>query len=106
MKQRKASTKCLSILLIVSMLLSGICIPIAAADTESGISTNDLSLDADTTVSSLTSADLPETMTLAAAMSAGHVKRLRDEEPDLYTVVFENADGTNTAYFLILKWGE
>ena len=98
MKQRKASTKCLSILLIVSMLLSGICIPIAAADTESGISTNDLSLDADTTVSSLTSADLPETMTLASAMSAGHVKRLRDEEPDLYTVVFENADGTNTAY--------
>ena len=98
MKQRKASTKCLSILLIVSMLLSGICIPIAAADTESGISTNDLSLNADTSVSSLTSADLPETMTLAAAMSAGHVRRLRDEEPDLYTVVFENADGTNTAY--------
>ena len=98
MKRRKASTKCLSILLVVSMLLSGICIPIAAADTESGISTNDLSLDADTTVSSLTSADLPETMTLAAAMSAGHVKRLRDEEPDLYTVVFVNADGTNTAY--------
>ena len=43
---------------------------------------------------------------LASAMSAGHVRRLRDEEPDLYTVVFENADGTNTAYFLILKWGE
>ena len=98
MKQRKASTKCLSILLVVSMLLSGICIPIAAADTESGISTNDLSLNADTSVSSLTSADLPETMTLASAMSAGHVRRLRDEEPDLYTVVFENADGTNTAY--------
>ena len=42
--------------------------------------------------------ELPCVITPAQAMQAGHVRRLKEAEPDLNTVVFKNGDGTRTAY--------
>ena len=42
--------------------------------------------------------ELPATITASQAVQAGHVMRLKAEEPDLNTVVFKNGDGTRTAY--------
>ena len=42
--------------------------------------------------------ELPSTITEAQAEEAGHILRLKEEEPDLNTVIFQNRDGTRTAY--------
>ena len=47
---------------------------------------------------SLTSDDLPGTMTMAQANERGHIARLYNEEPDLNTVIFLNEDGTKSMY--------
>ena len=52
--------------------------------------------DAETALSIMN--ELPATITAAQAVQAGHVMRLKAEEPDLNTVVFKNGDGTRTAY--------
>ena len=48
----------------------------------------------------LTKDQIPANMTLRQARAAGHVKRLYDQESrdNLNTVIFQNADGTNTMY--------
>ena len=52
--------------------------------------------DAETALSIMN--ELPATITATQAVQAGHVMRLKAEEPDLNTVVFKNGDGTRTAY--------
>ena len=52
--------------------------------------------DAETALSIMN--ELPATITATQAVQAGHVMRLKAEEPDLNTVVFKNVDGTRTAY--------
>lgn len=42
--------------------------------------------------------ELPLTITAEQAAETGHIFRLKEEEPDLNTVIFQNADGTRTAY--------
>ena len=64
----------------------------AGADGEDGV----LYDDAETALSIMN--ELPATITAAQAVQAGHVMRLKAEEPDLNTVVFKNGDGTRTAY--------
>ena len=46
----------------------------------------------------LPAADLPEVLSAAEAAENGHVHRLRAQEEDLNTVVFQNRDGTKTMY--------
>ncbi len=43
--------------------------------------------------------DIPETLSPAVIEEAGHIARLRDQEINKNTAVFQNADGTNTLYF-------
>ena len=64
----------------------------AGAEGEDGV----LYDDAETALSIMN--ELPATITAAQAVQAGHVMRLKAEEPDLNTVVFKNGDGTRTAY--------
>ena len=46
----------------------------------------------------LSAADVPALLDLAEAAANGHIRRLYEEETDLYTAVFENADGSKTVY--------
>ena len=46
----------------------------------------------------LPESDKPELVGEAAIAEKGHVHRLREQEPDLNTVVFQNRDGTKTMY--------
>lgn len=47
----------------------------------------------------LSTEDIPEFITDKEIKGKGHVNRLREQEPDDNTVVFQNRDGTKTAYF-------
>lgn len=42
--------------------------------------------------------DLPETIDREEALARGHVARLKNEEPDMHSVVFRNSDGTKSMY--------
>ena len=42
--------------------------------------------------------ELHEAVPYAQAIKKGHVHRLKEQEKDLYTVVYQNKDGTKTAY--------
>ena len=46
----------------------------------------------------LSAADVPALLDFAEAAASGHIRRLYEEETDLYTAVFENADGSKTVY--------
>ena len=46
----------------------------------------------------LPESDKPELVGEAAIAEKGHVHRLREQEPDLNTVIFQNRDGTKTMY--------
>lgn len=46
----------------------------------------------------LSNDELPCCITKKEAVQKGHVQRLRNIEPDEYTVVFQNSDGTNSLY--------
>lgn len=46
----------------------------------------------------LSAADVPALLDFAEAAANGHIRRLYEEETDLYTAVFENADGSKTVY--------
>lgn len=46
----------------------------------------------------LSEAETPETIRLSEAQAKEHVHRLREQEPDLNTVIFQNRDGTKTMY--------
>ena len=46
----------------------------------------------------LPEADKTELVSETAIAEKGHVNRLREQEPDLNTVVFQNRDGTKTMY--------
>lgn len=48
---------------------------------------------------SLTELDIPSVMSLEEAKAKGHVKRLREIEPDDFSVVFLNRDGTESLYY-------
>lgn len=43
--------------------------------------------------------DVPESIGYRTAVGRGHVQRLRTEENDLNTAVFENSDGTRSMYY-------
>ena len=47
----------------------------------------------------LSSEDIPEYISQQDIEEKGHVNRLREQEPDDNTIVFQNRDGTKTAYF-------
>lgn len=53
----------------------------------------------DLSVKVLSEADIPETVSSADIEEFGHIERLREEEPDMNTVIFKNSDGTNTMYY-------
>lgn len=48
---------------------------------------------------SLSAEEIPEALEQGLIEENGHIERLYDQEADLNTVVFGNADGTETAYF-------
>lgn len=43
--------------------------------------------------------DLPQIIGRDLANARGHVNRLYEQEPDCYTIMFQNRDGSKTAYF-------
>ena len=43
--------------------------------------------------------DIPEYISQEDIEEKGHVNRLREQEPDNNTIIFQNRDGTKTAYF-------
>lgn len=43
--------------------------------------------------------EIPAAVGIDTAQKKGHIQRLYDEEPDLNTVMFKNADGSKTAYY-------
>ena len=47
----------------------------------------------------LSSEDIPEYISQQDIEEKGHVNRLREQEPNDNTVIFQNRDGTKTAYF-------
>ena len=47
----------------------------------------------------LSSEDIPEYISQQDIEEKGHVNRLREQEPNDNTIVFQNRDGTKTAYF-------
>lgn len=53
---------------------------------------------ASSAAAALSAADVPALLDLAEAAANGHIRRLYEEETDLYTAVFENADGSKTVY--------
>lgn len=57
----------------------------------------DLSLQ-ELAVAELPAEDIPETVSAETAARQGHVHRLRQQEKDLNTVIFQNRDGTKTLY--------
>ena len=46
----------------------------------------------------LDAADVPAVITQAEIEQYQHVNRLYEQEPDLYTVIFQNRDGSKTVY--------
>ena len=42
--------------------------------------------------------DVPETINRDEAIANGHIARLRDEESDMYSAIFQNEDGSKTMY--------
>ena len=109
----------LSILLVFVLLAAGVqlCIPVWAADDgdyerisnaqlgapipeevwEYELQEGDLPLEKLKTAK-LDESDLPSVMSLLFAQERGHVKRLEMQEPDDYTVMFQNRDGSKTMY--------
>ncbi len=42
--------------------------------------------------------DIPEVLTMQEVTERGHTKRLRNEETDMHSVIFQNQDGTKSLY--------
>ena len=71
------------------------------AETEEAAPLNtagDLSLE-ELATAELAAEDIPEAVSLAEVEAKGHVHRLREQETDLNTVIFQNRDGTKTLYY-------
>lgn len=104
----------ISMILCISFILSCFSLPVVALPEETGeINETAEALEqteqnvqitdtAETTavidIPELPDEDVPEVLTKEKAKAKGHIKRLRDEEKDLNTLVFENANGTKTTY--------
>jgi len=111
---RQSRIGALSLILTLALLL-GLMNPFAVAaeesvgsEQETGVQPNHdassaLSTDGDLTPEELATAelspeDIPDLVSAEAIAEKGHVHRLWEQETDLSTVVFQNQDGTKTAY--------
>lgn len=47
----------------------------------------------------LSAADIPEAISPREIVERGHVHRLKEQEEDLYSIIFQNRDGTKTLYY-------
>lgn len=110
MKQNRRRWRILSLAMALMMLLTAF--PVAAF-AEEGETTADggamepilsdgempsADAEAATGAAALTAANVPEFIALSDLTARGTVRRLYGEEEDLNTVLFENNDGTRTAY--------
>ena len=118
MKKKKVFSKILAIVLVLSLMLSAFPnLSVFAQEssskeklTEKGelwqpeSNSNALNFEGDLSIEELQSAklndeDTPEIVGQDNVEEKGHVKRLREQEPNDNTIVFQNRDGTKTAYF-------
>ncbi|HBL83301.1 MAG: hypothetical protein A2Y17_10205 [Clostridiales bacterium GWF2_38_85] len=83
---KKDSIKKVSLFLIIALLLSSI----SSIGVNAGIAKENTEL--------LSKQNLHDVVEYENAVEKEHVKRLYDEEQDLNTLIYQNADGTNTMY--------
>ena len=91
MKTTLKSKKCISIFLVFVLLLNTIgilCFAIPLTNEQAEIEATPLALEQ----------SLPETLSIEQAMEKGHVQRLANEETELNSAKFLNADGTYSTY--------
>lgn len=103
MKNKKHLFKTLSLLLATVMLIpymTGV-VNAVTTNTDPQVQTETDVPASEDVYSSLTldPEAVPDIIGEDSATEAGHVRRLYSEEDDLSTVIFQNADGTKTAYY-------
>lgn len=90
---KKLSHTLLPVLLILSLLVTSLPVyALAATDSDAGESASTQA------VKVLKQEDVPAVLSYDQMVAAGHIDRIRADEEELNTVVFENADATRTAY--------
>lgn len=80
----------LPVLIAAALLVAVASLPVSAQSRKAGFPAS--------VSASLDPSDVPAAVGYEAALAKGHTERLFAEEPDLYTVIFRNADGTKTMY--------
>ncbi|HBL83821.1 MAG: hypothetical protein A2Y17_08225 [Clostridiales bacterium GWF2_38_85] len=113
MKRRTAFISiCLCICMLMTMLTGSTALPVLAqAETAtqneavltgdeaiSGVTELPAEVGDDVVFEELTRDSVPDIVGYEKAIEKGHIARLKSEEKDLYSVIFMNADGTNTMY--------
>jgi hypothetical protein len=71
---------------------------VTRTERELGIYADDLSWGTLQTAT-LSKEDMPEAVSAEAIAEKGHVNRMRSQESDMNTVIFQNRDGTKTMYY-------
>lgn len=101
MKKKKYISRCLAHILILCLFFTALPgIPAYAQETsvKGRIADNgELSLE-ELKTARLLPEDRPEMVSEEAIAENGHVNRLKEQEEDLYSVIFQNRDGTKTVY--------
>ena len=97
--KRKRYIKAVSVLLCVVLMIMPLSGTVTAITdtTSSGTAAADSA--SSLPVGLIGDSDIPAAIDISTAQEKGHIQRLYDEEPDLNTVIFKNADGTKTVYY-------
>lgn len=101
--QTETGSRLLSLILIAVLLICAIPFSATAEVRTEGLLETDASIEElygealDT--AELSADDIPEGMSVQMVSEKGHVKRLREQEDDLQTVIFQNRSGHKTAYY-------
>lgn len=118
MKKKKVLLKILSIVLVISLIVTGLSVSSVSAQeaqskeqlsekgelwlpetNSSALNTKgDLSIE-ELQTAKLATIDTPEIVSKEIIKKNGHVNRLWEQEEDLNTIVFQNRDGTKTMYY-------
>lgn len=101
-KGKTINTKILSIISCLVLIVSSVVINVAVSNNQAGGNRNSkseaLSLE-ELKNKKLTVEEVPVGIDYDEAVEAGHKVRLYSEEPNIYTVIFQNEDNTRTMYY-------